>query len=87
MAAAGRLVSSRRAAKLRGEIRVRTSTRMLALWSDVDVLLTPALSSTAICAGGRPWPRCSGPYSPAGRFTPWTLPFNVTGQHPGRIRL
>ncbi len=80
MAAAGRLVSNRRAAKLRGETRARTTMRILALWNDADVLLTPGLSSTAIAADGGYGRSAVAAYNLASRFTPWTPPFNMTGQ-------
>jgi amidase len=80
MAAAGRLVSERRAAKLRGAIRARTTARILRLWDDVDVLLTPGLASTAIAAEGGYGRSALAAYNLAARFTPWTPPFNVTGQ-------
>ncbi|MBV9193075.1 MAG: amidase [Solirubrobacterales bacterium] len=80
MAAAGRyLVPARRRSALL-ERRARVSARILALWNDVDVLLTPGLATTAIAAEGgygRPAPVA---FNVAARFTPWTPPFNLTGQ-------
>jgi amidase len=81
MAAAGRLlVPDRRVGKLRGETRARTSSRILALWDEVDVLMTPGLVSTAIAAEGGHGRGALRAFNLAGRFTPWTPPFNVTGQ-------
>jgi amidase len=81
MAWAGRvLVSARRAAKLRGEMRARSTARILALWDQVDVLLTPGLASTAIAAEGGYGKNALVAFNIAGRFTPWTPPFNLTGQ-------
>lgn len=80
LVAAGRtLVPSRRAEKLRLK-RGASSARILALWEEVDVLLTPGLASTALPAEGgfgRPLPLA---LNMAARFTPWTPPFNLTGQ-------
>jgi amidase len=80
MAAAGKFVvpDGRRAGLMAA--RTAHTTRILALWDDVDVLLTPGLASTAIAAEGgygRPAPIA---FDKAGRFTPWTPFVNVTGQ-------
>jgi amidase len=79
-AAGGRLgVPARRREKLRSG-RAATSARILALWDEVDVLMTPGLASTAIGAEGafgRPAPLA---FDRAARFTPWTPIFNLTGQ-------
>jgi amidase len=80
MASAGRvLVPERRARKLR-EKRARTTARILALWDDVDVLLTPALASTPIAAEGGYGGGALAAFNKAARFTPWTPLANVTGQ-------
>ncbi len=80
LAAVGRrLVSDRRARKLR-QNRVKTTARILALWDDVDVLLTPGLASTAIKAEGGYGRGGLMAFNIAGRFTPWTPPLNITGQ-------
>jgi amidase len=80
LAAAGRLlVSDRRRGKLR-EKRARATQRMLGLWEEVDVLLTPGLASTAIAAEGGYGRAGPVAFDRAGRFTPFTPPFNVTGQ-------
>ncbi len=80
MAAAGRhLVPPKRREKLVVK-RQATTTRMLRLWDEVDVLMTPGLAKTAIAAEGgygKPAPLA---IDISGRFTPFTAPFNVTGQ-------
>jgi amidase len=80
MAALGRYaVPPRRRAALLAS-RDRTTARIGALWGDVDVLMTPALAKTAIAAKGgygRPAPLA---IDIAGRFTPFTPIFNLTGQ-------
>jgi amidase len=80
MAGGGRLlVSDRRRDKLLAK-RAATTARILGLWDEVDVLLTPGLAVTAIAAEGgygRPAPLA---IDKAGRFTPFTAPFNLTGQ-------
>ena len=81
MAAAGRrLVPERRARKLQGPTRAKTTARMLALWDEFDVLLTPGLASTPIAAEGALERSAFIAFNTAARFTPWTAPFNVTGQ-------
>jgi amidase len=80
MAAAGRRLvppPRRQALRTRREQRVR---RVLALWDEVDVLLTPGLAKPAIAAEGgygRPAPLA---FDRAARFTPYTPMFNLTGQ-------
>lgn len=80
MAAGGRyLVPPRRRAKLLAK-RAATTARILSLWNDVDVLMTPGLAKTAIAAEGgfnKPAPLA---IDIAGRFTPFTPIFNLTGQ-------
>jgi amidase len=80
MIAAGRLVSDSRAGRLKGELRERTTKRILALWDDVDVLMTPGLATTAIEAEGGYGKSAIAAFNTAARFTPWTAAFNVTGQ-------
>ncbi|MBV8432511.1 MAG: hypothetical protein JO244_15210, partial [Solirubrobacterales bacterium] len=80
VAGAGRLVSERRAQKLRGDIRSKATARILRLWDEVDVLLTPGLARTAIAAEGGFGRGALYAYNLAARFTPWTPPFNLTGQ-------
>ena len=80
MAALGRsLVPPRRRAAILAK-RPRTTARITALWDEFDVLMTPALARTAIPAEGgygRPAPLA---IDAAGRFTPFTPIFNLTGQ-------
>lgn len=80
MATAGRvLVSERRRDKLLTR-RERTAARILKLWDEFDVLLTPALSTTPIAAEGALGRSAAIAFDRAGRFTPWTPIFNLTGQ-------
>jgi amidase len=75
----GWVVSERRRGRLLAK-RTATVDRMLALWNEFDVLMTPALAKTAIAAEGgfrKPGPIA---FDVAGRFTPLTPAFNVTGQ-------
>jgi amidase len=81
MAAVGRaLVSDRRRERLRGRLRSATTARVLALWEQVDVLVTPGLARTAIAAEGAYGRGALVAFDRAARFTPWTAVFNVTGQ-------
>jgi amidase len=73
------LVSERRRQKLIAK-QAEITARLLGLWDEVDILLTPTLAKTAIAAEG-----ASGKPAPlaidvAGRFTPYTPLFNLTGQ-------
>jgi amidase len=80
LAAAGRiLVPPRRREQLRAQ-RARTTARMLGLWNEVDVLLTPGLASTALAAEGGYGRAGPVAFDIAARFTPWTPLFNLTGQ-------
>ena len=80
MAAVGkRLVPDRRAARLRAR-HAAAAARILALWQEVDVLMTPALADTPIAAEGGHDRSTFAAFNTAGRFTPWTPAFNVTGQ-------
>ena len=60
--------------------RAATSRRILALWDDVDVLMTPALATSAIAAEGGYGRAAPVAIDIAGRFTPFTAVFNLTGQ-------
>lgn len=81
MAAAGRrLISERRARSLRAAIDGRTRARILRLWDEVDVLVTPGLASTAIAAEGGYGRSAFAAFEMAARFTPFTAAFNLTGQ-------
>jgi amidase len=80
MAAGGRrFVSERRRAKLL-ERRAHTSARIMGLWNDVDVVMTPGLATTAIAAEGGYGKPAPVAVDKAGRFTPFTALFNLTGQ-------
>jgi len=80
MAAGGRsLVPGRSRGRLllKGD---KTTARILALWKDVDVLMTPGLAKTAIAAEGGYGKVAPVAIDIAGRFTPFTPIFNLTGQ-------
>jgi amidase len=80
LAAAGRtLVPPRRRDRLLAK-RETTTARIESLWDEVDVLLTPGLARTAIDAEGGYGRAGPVAFDRAGRFTPFTPPFNVTGQ-------
>lgn len=80
MAGAGRLlVPGWRAQQLRRK-RASTSARIMALWGQVNVLLTPGLARTAIAAEGGYGKALPVAFDTAARFTPWTPAFNLTGQ-------
>ena len=80
LAAAGRvLVPARRRDQLRAR-RARTTARILRLWREVDVLMTPGLARTALNAAGGYGRSAPAAFDLAARFTPWTPPFNLTGQ-------
>jgi amidase len=80
MAAAGRtLVPPRRRQRLLAR-REATTARVLALWDEVDVLMTPGLATTAIKAEGAYGRSAPVAIDRAGRFTPFTAVFNLTGQ-------
>jgi amidase len=80
MAAVGAaLVTARRRDALLAR-RHRTAARIMSLWDEFDVLLTPGLARTALPAEGAF--RRSAPiaFEVAVSFTPWTPLFNLTGQ-------
>jgi amidase len=58
------------------------SRQIVALWSDMDVLLTPALAQRPVrigeidSCGADPWDE----FRKSGHFTPFTAIFNITGQ-------
>jgi amidase len=80
MAGAGRiLVPGWRAERLRRK-REATAARILALWDQVDVLLTPGLASSPIAAEGGYGKAMPLAFNLAAQFTPWTPVFNLTGQ-------
>jgi amidase len=74
-----RIVPPARRAKLRGR-RERPTARILKLWDEFDVLLTPGLARTALPAEGGYGKSGLVAFNIAGRFTPWTAMFNLTGQ-------
>jgi amidase len=60
--------------------RQATTARILALWQEVDVVMTPGLARTALPAEGgfgKPAPLA---FNLAASFTPWTPLMNLTGQ-------
>jgi amidase len=73
-------VSSRRRERLRGPLRAATTARVLAVWEEIDVLLTPVLARTAIAAEGGYGRAAPVALDRAARFMPWTPVFNITGQ-------
>jgi amidase len=80
LAAAGRrLVPDRRRQKLLAQREARTA-RVLELWQEVDVLLTPVLVSTAIAAEGAYGKSAPLAMDRAARFMPFNPLFNLTGQ-------
>ncbi len=80
MATAGRhVVPDRRRAKLIAK-REEAGARILELWQEVDVLLTPGLASTAIAAEGGYGRSAPVAVDKSSRFTPWTPAWNLTGQ-------
>ena len=80
MAAAGRsAVPPWRDGRVRRARRV-AAARIIALWDEIDVLLTPALATTAIAAEGGYGRSAARAIDIAGRFTPYTPLFNLTGQ-------
>jgi amidase len=80
IAGAGRyLVPPRRRDNLLAK-RPVTTARILALWNEVDVLMTPGLATTAIAAEGAFGKAAPLAIDKAGRFTPFTPIFNLTGQ-------
>ncbi len=81
MATAGRiLVPERRRERLLAQRGSVAAARILKLWDEFDVLLTPALSRTPIAAEGALGRSAAIAFDRAGRFTPWTPIFNLTGQ-------
>ncbi|MGA2927159.1 MAG: amidase family protein [Solirubrobacteraceae bacterium] len=80
MATAGRiLVPGRRRERIRAR-RAPSTARMLKLWDQVDVLLTPALACTPIAAEAGYGRSAAVAFDRAARFTPWTPAFNLSGQ-------
>lgn len=80
MAAAGHfLVHGRRRQELLRR-REDTTARLLELWQEFDVLMTPGLASTAIAAEGGYGRSAVAAIDIAARFSPWTATWNMTGQ-------
>jgi amidase len=80
LAAAGRrLVPPRRREKLLAK-RASTIARILALWDECDVLVTPVLAKTAIAAEGAYGRSALVALDRSGRFMPYNVAFNLTGQ-------
>jgi amidase len=80
MAAAGRyLVPPPRRRRL---LRTRplTTARITALWDEFDVLMTPALASAPVAAEGGYGRTAPVAVDIAGRMSPFTAVFNLTGQ-------
>jgi amidase len=75
---AGSYLGRRRATLLtkRDEI----ATRILELWNEVDVLVTPGLATTAIDAEGGYGRSALVAFNRSARFAPWTAGFNISGQ-------
>ena len=91
MAAAGRAPRARAPARrAAGQARRRRPRGSSALWDEVDVLMTPGLAKTAIAAEGGYGKAAPLAIDIAGRFTPYTPMFNLTGQPaidaPGGLR-
>jgi amidase len=80
MAWAGRLLAPASAVDSIKRRRDRATRRILALWEQIDVLLTPGLARTALPAEGGYGRSAPYAFSLASRFTPWTPVFNLTGQ-------
>lgn len=80
MASAGwHLVHGRRRRQLIAG-RDAVSVRILELWQEVDVLVTPGLARTAIAAEGAYGRAAPMAIDASTRFTPWTPAWNLTGQ-------
>jgi amidase len=77
---AGRyLVPERRRERLIAK-RASFSERIMTLWQEIDVLLTPGLATTAIPAEGAYGRSALAAFNVSARFSPWTPTFNMTGQ-------
>jgi amidase len=80
MASAGRLLVPLRRRERLLKKRARSAARIGAIWGEVDVLVTPGLATTAIAGEGGHGKSAATAFNRASRFTPWTPPFNLTGQ-------
>jgi amidase len=79
VAAGRRVVPDRRREKLL-TVRASRTARVLELWQEVDVLLMPVLTSTAIDAEGAYGRSALVAYDRSSRFMPFNPLFNLTGQ-------
>ncbi len=80
MGATGRfLVPSWRRGRL-ARARTEATARISALWDEIDVLVTPGTATTAIEAEGGFGRSAPVAINIAGRFTPFTPLYNLTGQ-------
>jgi amidase len=80
MAAAGRHLVAPAVRRRLLRVRPRTSERIMALWDDVDVLMTPALARSPVGAEGGFGRSAPAAVDIAARMTPFTGVFNLTGQ-------
>ena len=80
MAAGGRWIVPPRRREAVLKARKSTIARMVALFNEVDVVMTPGLAKTAIGAQGGYGKPAPVAIDIGGRFTPFTPPFNLTGQ-------
>jgi amidase len=80
MATAGRyLVPPWRRRRLL-QSRPASTARIMSLWREFDVLMTPALAQTAIGAEGGYGRSAVVAVATSSRFSPYTSVFNLTGQ-------
>jgi amidase len=80
MAAAGRAVVPDRRRRSLLRARERVAARIMTLWDEYDVLMTPTTAQPAIPADGAYGRSAATAVNTAGRFTPFTAVFNLTGQ-------
>jgi amidase len=80
MAAAGRYLVAPAVKRRVLAAQARTSERIMALWNEFDVLMTPALARSPVAAEGAFGRSAPIAVDLAARMTPFTAVFNVTGQ-------
>jgi amidase len=80
MAAAGRYLVPPPVKRRLLRRRPRTTQRITALWDEYDVVMTPALATAPVLADGGFGRAAPVAIDRAGRMTPFTAVFNVTGQ-------
>ena len=80
MAALGRYLVPPRRREAILAARARTTARITALWDEFDVLLTPGAGQDGDRRRGRIRQPAPVAIDIAGRFTPFTPMFNITGQ-------